>query len=252
MGSARLMILVEEQYLGMESADMQIAAAELANRMLAHGFTLVDKKQVEAVQMREIDRQTLRGNIDAVANLGLRFGCQYVIVGKAVAKDEGEVYEGSGLRSIHASLQLQLVQTETAIVLGSVVKSGVAAHINQSTGATKALQDASRKAAEEYLYDEIASSFERHKSQGAPFNLSISGVNTFLLSKKVHEKINTLSGIVSNTKERWNGNDGILILNLKFKGNSDQLATALDGVQIGNSTLEVIDLAQDRVDCRLR
>lgn len=252
IGSPKLMILVEENYLGMESEDMQIAAAELSNRLLARGFTLVDKSQIKAVQMREADRQAIRGNIAAVANLGLRFGCQYVIMGKAVAKDQGEIYEGSDLRSIHASLQLQLLQTETAIVLGSVVKSGVAAHINQLTGATKALQDASRKAAEEYLYDEIARSFSNFKTQGAPFNLSISGVVNFKMSKNVYEKITNISGVVSSKKERWNSDDGLLLLSLKFQGNSDHLATLLDGVAIGSKTLEVVDLAQDRVDCNLQ
>jgi len=252
MDLPKLMVLIEEEYKGMDNLNMEIAATELSSLLLANSFTLVDKAQLETIQMHEIDRQSLFGDIDAAASLGLAFGCQYVVVGRAVVKDGGEAFAGSSLRSIQASLQLKIIQTQTGSIIGSVVKNGIAAHINPLTGATIALQETAQKATDEYLVDTITTSFRSFIDNGAPFKLIITGVDSFGTYKAVAKGVSAVTGIISSKKESWNSTGGLLILSLKYKGTSEDLATELDEMPVKNSSLMVVDFEPDRVNCRVK
>ena len=246
-----LLVLVEEDYKSMDDLGMGIAGAELTALLKEKGFDLVDKAQLETVQAKDQARQALAGNDAAAAALGVNFGAQYVILGKAVAQDAGEAYAGTGLKSIQASLQLKVIQTQTAAVLGSVVKNAVSAHMSPLTGATNAFQDAARQASEDYLVNAITDSFQDFLNNGAPYKLQVSGVDAFAQYKAVAGSVETLDRVVSSKREGWNKAGGLLMLDLRFKGTSEELAMALDGREVGSRRLEVTDLAPQRVDCQL-
>jgi len=252
MERPKLMVLVEEDYVSMDKVGMQIAGTELSSQLAAKGFELVDQSQIESVRNRDQGRQALAGNAKAASALGQNFGAQYVIVGKAVAQDAGEAYAGSGMRSIQSSLQLRVIQTQTGNVLGSVVKNGVAAHISPLTGATKALQQAISKAVDEYLVDAITNSFQDYLNNGAPLKLHVTGVTSFKAYKLVAGDIEGIEKVVSSKKEGWNKAGGILVLDLRFRGTSEELAELMDGRKLGKRKLEVTDFAPERVDCHLK
>ena len=247
-----LLVLVEEDYKSMDDLGMGIAGTELTALLKAKGFDIVDKAQLESVKAKDQARQALAGNDAAAAALGANFGAQYVVVGKAVAQDAGEAYAGTGLKSIQASLQLKVIQTQTASVLGSVVKNAVSAHMSPLTGATNAFQDAARQAADEYLVNAITDSFQNFLNNGAPIKLQVTGVASFGDYKAVSQNIETLDRVASSKKEGWNKAGGLLALDLRFKGTSEELAMALDGLAVGSRKLEVTDFAPQRVDCHLR
>ncbi|MCK5685277.1 hypothetical protein KAJ27_14195 [bacterium] len=247
-----LVILIEENYIGMDNLDMQIAETELYSTLAAKGFDLVDKSQLESVKNQSRVRQALSGNVDAAKSIGLAVDAQYIILGKAVAQDIGEAYPGTSIKSIQATLQLKVIQTQSGIVLGSVVKNGVAAHISPLTGATKALITVVQKAVQDYLVDTIAGSFQDFLNNGAPIKLNISGVKTFKEYKLIVAGMEEIDKVVSSKKEGWNKAGGLLVLNLRFKGTSEELASYLDDIQFSNKELEIIDFAPDRVDCNFK
>ena len=164
----KVMILIEEKYVNMDSMGMRFTETELCSMLAARGFELVDKAQMEKIKTLAQDRQALAGNTDAAKSLGLHSGAQYVILGKAVVQDAGEAYPNSGMKSLQANLQLKVIQTQTGLVLGSVVKNGVAAHISPLTGATQALRISVKKAVNEYLVDTITNSFQDYLNKGGP------------------------------------------------------------------------------------
>ena len=244
-----IMVLIEEDYTDMTPAGMSIAETEVSSLLAAQGFDLVDKAQMEAIKRRNQAALALGGNVAAAQSLGLDLGAQYVVIGKAIVQDIGEAYPGSGLKSLQASLQLKIIQTNTGIVLGSVVKNGVSAHISPVTGASTALRQSAQKAVDEYLVDTITNSFQDYLNNGAPIKLHITGVNSFKEYSTIAANIETLDRVVSSKKEGWNKGGGLLILDLRFKGTSEELAELLDGSQYGTKRLEVTDFAPDRVDC---
>ncbi len=252
MDLPKLMILIKEDYVGMDKVGMQIAETQLISQLSEKGFDLVDKGQLEAIKNQSQARQALAGNIDAAKSLGMMVGAQYVIVGKAVTQDAGEAFSGTGLKSIQATLQLKVIQTQSGIVLGSVVKSGVAAHISPLAGATNALSTSVKDAVQDYLVDAIARSFQDFLNNGAPLKLNISGVKTFQEYKQIVTGMKDIDKVVSSKKEGWNKVGGLLVLDLRFKGTSEELAEYLDGMNVSKKRLEVVDFAPDRVDCNFQ
>ncbi len=252
MEHPKLMVLIEEDYKRMENLGMGIASTEMASLLGAKGFELVDKSQVDAIMNNNQARQALAGNAKAAKALGLKFGAQYVVVGKAVAQDAGEAYPGSGLKSIQASMQLKVIQTQTGLVLGSVVKTGVSAHISALSGATAAIQMCAQKAVDEYLVNAITNSFQEYLNNGTPLKLHVTGVDSFQKSMMVIEAIEKSERVASSKKEGWNKTGGILELSLLYKGTSEELAQVIDGKKIGAGKLEVVDVAPERLDCNLK
>nr|MBF0221988.1 hypothetical protein [Desulfobulbaceae bacterium] len=249
MQRPKLMILIAEEYKSMDDLNMQIAGTELSRLLAEKGFELVDKAQTEAVMDKEQKRLALAGNPQAASSLGLQYGAQYVVIGKAVAQDAGETVPGTGLRSIQTSLQLQVIQTQTAVVLGSVIKTGVSAHLSPLTGSTLAFMQASQKAIDEYLVDTITNSFQDFLNNGAPIKLHLTGIDSFSAYKSVAPAIENLPQISSSKKEGWNKEGGLLVFDLRFKGTSEELAFLLDGMVINMRKLTVTDFGPERLNC---
>lgn len=249
MERPKVMILIEEKYVGMDDIGMRLAETEISSLLGAKGFDLVDQAQVERVKSLDQARQALAGNMAAAQSIGLNLGAQYVILGKAVVQDIGEAFPGTGMKSLQAGMQLKILQTQSGLVLGSVVKNGIAAHISPLTGATKALRIAAQKAVDEYVVDAITNSFQDYLNNGAPLKLHMTGIQTFRQYRRVASAVEILDRVVSSKKEGWNKTGGILILDLRFKGTSEELAELLDGMDLDGNQIEVVDFAPDRVDC---
>lgn len=246
-----LMILVEEDYLKMKKPGMRIAETELASLMQAKGFDLIDGAQLEKARAMDSARQALAGDAAAAASLGLTFGAQYVIVGKVVVEDIGEAVAGTGLHSLQSTLQLKVVQSQSGLLLGSVVKNGVAAHVSSVNGASLSIRQAAGKAADEYLVDKITDSFQEFLNNGLPLKLHVAGVTSFRQYKRVASAVDSIPQVASSKKEGWNKAGGLLILDLRYKGTSEELAEQLDGRSVETAVFEVVDFAPDRVECQL-
>ncbi len=246
-----VMVLIQEQYMGMPDPGMAFAETEMTQILDQKGFDLVDKNQIDKIREIEQQRQALAGNMEAAQQLGLSLGAQYVVLGKAVVENTGEAYSGSGMKSLQSGLQLRVLQTQTGLILGSVVKSAAVAHASALTGASRALRQASQKAADDYLVDAITDSFQDFLNNGAPLKLKISGVGDFQQYKVVIEAIEAVDDMVSVKKEGWNKQSGLLLLDLRFRGMSEELAMRLDGMSADAYQLEVIDFAPERVDAAL-
>ncbi len=246
-----LMVLIEEQYLGMRDPGMDFAETEMTAVLKEKGFDLVDKDQLARAKKGDQARQALAGNRQAAKQLGFSMGAQYLILGKAAVENAGEAYAGSGLQSLQAGLNLRVLQTQTGLILGSVVRNGAAAHASALTGASLALRKAARKAADDYLVSAITDSFQDFLNNGAPVKLHIAGVRNFQDYKAVADAVDGIDKVVSARKEGWNQAGGLLILDLRFRGTSEELAVLIDGRPVAGRRLEVSDFAPERVNAAL-
>ena len=246
-----LMVLIEEQYLGMGDPGMDVAETEMTAVLKEKGFDLVDKGQLARARKGDQARQALAGNRQAAKQLGFSMGAQYLILGKAAVENAGEAYAGSGLYSLQAGLNLRVLQTQTGLILGSVVRNGAAAHARALTGASLALREAARKAANDYLVSAITDSFQDFLNNGAPVKLHIAGVRNFQDYQAVADAVDGLDKVVSARKEGWNQAGGLLILDLRFRGTSEELAVLIDGKTVAGYRLEVNDFAPERVNASL-
>ncbi|MBU2622364.1 MAG: hypothetical protein KKD92_08615, partial [Proteobacteria bacterium] len=87
---------------------------------------------------------------------------------------------------------------------------------------------------------------------GSPLKLHVTGVKTFQESKMVIAAVEKTEKVASSKKEGWNKTGGVLVLDLLYKGTSEELAEVLDGKKVGSGKLEVVDVAPERLDCNLK
>ena len=248
MDRPKLMLLVEEGYKNMDSLDMSLAQNQLTALLIKKGFELVDKNQLAAANKQEQAKLALKGNTVAAKMLGLAMGAQYVVVGKAVAQNAGEVVAGTGLNSIQASIQIKVIQTKTGIVLGSITRSAASPHISPMVGAEKAFTLAAVDVVEGGLVDLITENFQDYLNNGAPLMVHVTGVGSYRLLKEVTAAVEGSNRVASLKKNSWDKMSGLLVLDLRFKGTVDDLAGMLDGQSLSQGSFEVTDLGPERLD----
>jgi len=247
-----VMVLIEEEYLSMDNLNLNLAEAEVTSLLNAKGFDLVDQAQVERIRATEQQRQAMAGNTAAAQALGLQAGAQYVVLGKAVVQNNGEAFVGSAMKSMQSSMQLRVLQTQSGMILGSVVRTGVAAHVSPVTGATQALQASARESVNEYVANTITEAFQDFVNNGAPLKMTISNLASFSSARKFSSQVEELDGVVSVKQDGWIANGGLLMLDLRYRGNTSDIAELLDGMQVGSQTLQISDLAPDRLSVVLQ
>jgi hypothetical protein len=76
----RIMVILDEKIDGKE-VDTRLVASKIEEELLERGFRLVDKGQFENVRMRDI--AVAEGNPARAKEIGLRYGAELIIVGKA-------------------------------------------------------------------------------------------------------------------------------------------------------------------------
>lgn len=248
----RLIVLIEENYSGFELKDMRLAETEMISLLHEKGFEIIDRDQLKAANRQGQAKQVLAGNVKAAEALGLMFGAQYIIIGKAAVQNSGEAIPDSGFNSLHASLQVKILQCRSGRVLGSVVKQGVAAHINPLAGATVALKKVSKKVVNGYVAPKIRDSHEEFEEKGLPLKVHVVGVKSFRQYKEIVDFLESLRNVESCRKEGWNRAGGVLVLDLRYRGNSENLADAVDRKKIEKGNLMVDDIAPEKLDLSLK
>ncbi|MDM8525643.1 hypothetical protein QUF80_19915 [Desulfococcaceae bacterium HSG8] len=248
MERPRLMVLIEENYEGLDFKGIGLAEAEIISLLQEKGFELVDKAQVAKARKRGQALLSLAGDTEAAAAMGLMSDAQYILLGKAAAHHSGEAIPGSGLQSVQASIQLKILHSQSGLILGSVAERGAAAHISKLAGATEALRKASKKAVENYIVDKITTSFQDFLNNGIFLKVNVVGVRSYSQYKDITDFFNSLGQVASCKKEKWNKTGGLLVLDLRFKGMSEELADLADQKKVGEGTLRVEDFAPDKLD----
>jgi hypothetical protein len=139
-GTPRIMVMVDEKNLGAyTTAESEKVVTQY---LLSQGLDVVDAEMVRASIDRDKVLQGMTSGPRAAASLGLQFGAEVIIVGKAVAKGSAEQIQDSTLRSYQAQVSLRAVRTDTAAVLGFVSGSGAKVHVDDVVGGSEAIRAA--------------------------------------------------------------------------------------------------------------
>jgi hypothetical protein len=248
MERPKLMVLIEEDYSRLSFSGMRLAETEMVSLLHEKGFELADRDQFAAASQQEQAKQALAGNLEAAKALGLMFGAQYILLGKAAVHSSGEALAGSGFKSMQASLQMKILQSRSGRILGSVITRGAAAHISELAGATEALKKCAQKSVDTYLVDNIMNSFQDFLNNGLPLKVSVVGVASYRQYKDIVELFESLDQVSSCKKEGWNKAGALLVLDLRFRGMSEELADLLDQKAVGTGKLAVEDISPEKLD----
>ena len=132
----RIMVILDEKIDGM-AVDARLVASKIEEILLDKGFRLVDKGQFENVQMRDI--AIAEGNPARAKEIGMRYGAELIIVGKAEGNLEAEK-EFYGVKNIEyagkGSCKVIITDTGELIAVSSKTTKKSAGGANSAANLT--------------------------------------------------------------------------------------------------------------------
>ncbi len=255
-GRPRTMVMIDEKNIGEHyyqfGMDMNTTEIALMNELMNFGFPFVDPAQSKINIANDVVTSALKGDAGAAANIASRLGAEIIITGTAVAKvasGGSEVVRNAGFKSCQANLNLRVIRADDANIVAVASAYDRAAHIDEITGGTQALQKAAKKAAIE-LKDKIVAAWQKDVYSNAQVQLhvtniaSFSQLNTFKNSLKYY-----IRGIQAVHQRSFAG--GSAIFDIDIKGTAEQMASELDAKEIEGLSLQVTGLTQNKVSVKI-
>jgi len=150
-----LMVMMEEKVMGVfgttgfeQPGQADATIAEIFRRQ---GVRVLDSATVKRNVTQAKGLRMLEGDDKAAAAVGLQYGAQYSIVGRAISKTAGAKLYGTQMQSIQATVNARLIRNDDARVLGYASAQAAQAHIDEVRGGAMAIEKASREVANQLL-----------------------------------------------------------------------------------------------------
>jgi hypothetical protein len=255
-GKPRLMVLIDEKNItesyGVYLADMNVTETELMNDMMVFGFTFVDPQQSKVNIANDVVEAAMQGDANAAASIAMRLGAEVIITGSAVAKEASggpAVLRNSGMKSCQANLNLRAVQADNATILATASAYDNAAHIDEVTGGTLALQKAAKKAAGQ-LKDKIIAVWQKDVYSGGQVQLQVSNITSFEQLNILKNSLKSyIRGVQAINQRSYGG--GTALFDIDTKGTGEQLASELQSKEIEGLKLRVISVTANKVSAQI-
>jgi hypothetical protein len=255
-GKPRLMVLVDEKNItenyGVYLSDLNVTETELMNDMMAFGFTFVDPQQSKVNIANDVVEAAMQGDANAAASIATRLGAEVIITGTAVAKEASggpAVLRNSGMKSCQANMNLRAIQADNATIIATAFAYDNAAHIDEVTGGTQALQKAAKKAAEQ-LKDKIVAVWQKDVYSGGQVQLQVSNISTFTQLNTLKNNLKFyIRGVQAVNQRSFSG--GTALFDIDTKGTGEQLASELESKEIEGLKLRVISVTANKVSAQI-
>ncbi len=242
----RFMIMVEETNLEEPS---EAAETELTRKLAEKRFDLVSREQVKALRESRQARAAIDGGASEAAAIAADFGAEMILVGKAsTSAAEGvAVLESAGMKSAQAVFSARIVDAGSGRILASFTTHAPGLHISPQTAGAKALNKAASMMA-----DSLAGMLLKRGSEmqlsARMIKLTVSGVD-FSSFKSLKESLAEVTGVSAVHQRSFRA--PVCELAVEFAGTAMDLATALEGYEIGAKKLSVSEVAGNTVSLKL-
>ncbi len=143
----RVMVVIPETHLQRIRIPDPAAETEIVRRLVEAGFSVVDQASVRALRYTPLALQAAEGDMDAIRQLGKRFGVDILIVGEAFSQLTGrtpirdEVLKTTTeLVSCRARVEVRAVRVDTLEVVAAEGAHASGAEATEELASKKALQ----------------------------------------------------------------------------------------------------------------
>ena len=255
-GKPRTMVLIDERNIAEHyyqfGMDLNTSETTIMNELMNFGFPFVDPTQTKVNIANDVISSALGGNTGAAAAIAARLGAEIIITGKAISKVASggpAVVRNAGFKSCQATINLRVIRADDAKIIAVASASDRAAHIDEITGGTQALQKAAKTAAIE-LKDKIINAWQEDVYSSAQVQLVVTNIASF-------SQLNTLKnnlpyyvrGIQSVNQRSFA--DGNALFDIDIKGTAEQMASELDAKEMEGLKLQVVGLTQNKVSVKI-
>jgi hypothetical protein len=255
-GKPRTMVLIDERNIGVNyydyGIDLNTTETAIMNEMTGFGFPFVDAKQAEASIARDVVTAALQGDDRAAAGIAARAGAEIIITGKAIVKEASggpAVMRNAGMKSCHANLNLKVIRADDAVIIASSSAYDRAAHIDEISGGTLALQKAAKKAADE-LKDKIIAAWQKDVYSATQVQLQVLNISSFSQLNVFKNSLKYYVRGVQSVNQRSFGS-GTALFDVDIKGSAVQMASELEAKEIEGLRLQVIEQTANKITVKI-
>jgi len=246
MDKPRTMVLVQEE----NGANAETA---IVDYLQGKGFDLIDPAQAAALMAKDdpFIRKAIAGDPVAAAKLGAENGAEYILVG-TIKKSllDSQILSETGMKSGQASLTAKIVNCSNGRIVATKSATGAAVHVSPDIAMNNAAAKAAGNLMDHKLFEAIVASFQDTVNNGANYELTIAGIQSYAIQKKATAILQGTDGVVSVSKRSFSG--GKLELTVMFKGSVDTLCDRIDGKNIAEAQLAITEVIGSRVAAQLK
>ncbi|MFC1601428.1 hypothetical protein ACFL34_03675 [Candidatus Sumerlaeota bacterium] len=241
-GGQRIMVVGVEKVDGIKR-DSHYAQQPLEAALLAKGFDLVDKDQIEAMKARDVAINF--EDFSQAATLGKRLNAEIVVLYSADASYGGqENLYGNIFHRYEVNITAKIIKVDTGRVRKSVVDRGTYGAASRGNAANTALQKASAKAGPKIVKGIIAALEREFKGEGADLEIYVKNID-FKNHMRLKKELGKLRFVKSVGSAKFAKGVGIYRIKAIMQG--DQLAEKLYDLE--GFDLQVESVEQNRIDC---
>lgn len=255
-GKPRTMVLIDERNITTNYhqliADLNTTETTIMNEMMNMGFPFVDAVQAKKNIARDMAQAAIQGDATAAASIATRLGAEILITGTAISKVASgapAVVRNAGFKSCQANINLRVIRADDATIIAVASAHDRAAHIDEVTGGSQALEKAAKKASSE-LSEKIIKAWQQDIYSGTQVQLQVLNITSF---SQLNTFKNSLSyyirGVQAVNQRSFEG--GAALFDIDIKGNAEQLASELDAKEIEGMKLQVIGLTANKVTIKI-
>lgn len=233
-GKPRLLVFIED-VVDKKHSLRAVTENALTEYLSKKDFPLVDGEQVRAVEKRELKAARAAGDHGRIARLGTQYKSEIALFGEAEAGYGGTVtVAGVTVHQYSAQLDIRVIRTDTAQILGQINATGKASTMNRSRAAKDALRDAAKKAGKKFVKT-ILKKWRDESYGGAAVILVINDVGFSDLDRVIAE-LKKRKGVVSVTQRHYRG--GSAELEVTSKLTPRRLAQTMEALEGCHITVE--------------
>ena len=228
----RVVLFLTEQKIGeappsacpVENAggEMPSAAAAMARRLKANGFTVIDPEALgRRIDETALDCRPDYDNIQA-ARIAAKIQADIVIVGKSEAAYAANTMGGQ-IRSFSGEVSVRAIRTDTAETVASATETAVVTGTDPAAGSRAALSDAGSRAAAA-LVPVVIADWKTEKT-AEPIAMSVVGTQNLGHFVMFRRALTSIEGVTELQTREIGADEAALVV--EYDGNAQELADAL-------------------------
>lgn len=241
----RVMVVIPEIHITRKIPD-PAGETEIIKKLVAHGFNVVDQKQVAAIRDREKVLTALK-NPQAAAALGVEFGADIIIIGEAFSELASR---DRNFISTRARVEARAIQTSTARILAADGKFGSGLDIAEFVSAKTALRNAGTQWAD-YFIAQICQApltngggSSTTEAVSSSVEVLVSNVS-FAQLKQFSDRLEKISGVKS-VEKKLTGN--VARVDVQYDGSAEKLADAISETKFGLLKVNIVGLSGNKIE----
>jgi hypothetical protein len=255
-GKPRTMVLIDEKNITDHYyhvlTDMNVSETALMNELMNYGFPFVDARQSKVNIAADVVNAAMQGDAQAAASIATRLGAEIILTGSAVSKVASggpAVVRNAGFKSCQATVNLRAIRADDAVIIAVASAYDRAAHIDEVTGGSMAIEKATKKAAAE-LKDKIVEAWQKDVYSSAQVQLQVTNISSFSQLNLFKNSLKYYIRGIQAVNQR-NFSAGTALFDIDMKGTAEQLAAELDAKEIEGMRLQVTGLTANKVTVRI-